>query len=273
MINNNIHITIITLTKNDNNKFKRTAKSINNQVPFISTEWLIIDGSSNKIQQKNKSLIHKYFCNNIINIRIINSTQLKINGIYQCMNYAKKEAYGKFILFLNSGDEFYDRNSLNILSNKSKNINSNLSVIFGQANIYSSNKINWYFPGKRLKNIKNWLRFFEPNHQSMLISRELANKYDFEYKYYFIADGYWKRKILKKASQIIYINYPICKFFLDGISSIKPSKKEMIHILRNRNISILRKIIFIIKFIFPSKLFYFYHLLQKIKSNLIDLLL
>ena len=50
--NNNIQLTIITLTKNDNIKFLRTLKSINSQQISSKIEWLIIDGSS-KIKQEN----------------------------------------------------------------------------------------------------------------------------------------------------------------------------------------------------------------------------
>ena len=51
MLQNNIHLTIITLTKNDEIKFLRTLKSISSQKINTKVEWLIIDGSSNIIQK------------------------------------------------------------------------------------------------------------------------------------------------------------------------------------------------------------------------------
>jgi len=141
------------------------------------------------------------------------------------MNYGKRIAKGIFIIFLNSGDTFFNSNSLKTFFKKSINVDADNSLIFGQANIVANKKINWLFPGKHLKNINIWLMFFEPNHQTMLISRDLANQFDFPTQYNIIGDGYWKRRILRKASKVIYIKTPLIKFFLDGVSSTKPSKK------------------------------------------------
>ena len=114
------------------------------------------------------------------------------------------------------------------------------------------------FPlGRKLKNINIWLKFFEPNHQSMLISRNIANKVEFPVKYNIIGDGYWKRNIIKKATSVVYINKPVIKFFLDGVSSTKPSKKVFLDLLHNKEISIMRKFIFIVKFLFPKEFSFF----------------
>ena len=72
----------------------------------------------------------------------------------------------------------------------------------------------WYFPGKRLTNIRRWLKYFEPNHQTMLISKNLAKKFSFQSNLNIVADGYWKRKILNNAKQVIYIKKPLINFFL-----------------------------------------------------------
>ena len=115
--NNNIQLTIITLTKNDNIKFLRTLKSINSQQISSKIEWLIIDGSS-KIKQEKNNILIKSFSNenkeNNILINHIDTKKRKIFGIYPCMNYAKKIAAGKFIMFLNGGDQFYNNNSENL---------------------------------------------------------------------------------------------------------------------------------------------------------------
>jgi hypothetical protein len=189
------------------------------------------------------------------------------------MNYGKKIAKGEFVIFLNSGDEFFNDYSLKILLKNTLKVQAQKSLIFGQANIVANNKINWLFPGRKLKNINIWLKFFEPNHQAMLISKNLANEYNFSTKYNFIGDGYWKRRILSKATKVVYVKKPLVKFFLDGVSSSKPSKKNLNNLIKNKNISILRKLIFIIKYFFPTKFFSLYYLMQKYKSYIFDLLM
>ena len=273
MYRDNIYISVITLSKNDNKKFLRTLKSMISQKKELKIEWLIIDGSSYKNQDKKKKLIKKLFDkekqNNIF-LNFINSKRIGIYGIYPCMNYGKKIALGKYILFLNSGDIFFNNFSLDTLLKNSIDVASNSSFIFGQANIIASNKLQWFFPGNKLKNIDKWLRFFEPNHQSMMISKKLSNNYEFKTNYDSIADGYWKRQIINNATDIIYIKTPIVKFFFDGISTEKPSKRKIKEIIKNKNISILRKFIFLIRYAFPENLFFLYHLMQKYKSLLID---
>ena len=88
-----------------------------------------------------------------------------------------------------------------------------------------------------------------------------------------VADGYWKRNIINNSSEVIYIKKPIVKFYLNGISSSKPSKRFLSNIIKNKKISIFRKFTFLIKYILPLKLFYLYYLSQKLKSLLIDLII
>ncbi|MBO8221393.1 hypothetical protein [Prochlorococcus marinus] len=274
MLKINIQISIITLTKDDNLKFLKTLKSINSQKVSFNLEWIIIDGSNKQNQVKNKNNIKKRLSEDKqILIKHIDANRVNIFGIYPCMNYGKKISKGNFIIFLNSGDTFFNKNSLKILFEKTLTTDIHSSLIFGQANIIANKKISWNFPGKKLKNINTWLKFFEPNHQSMLVSRTLANKIEFPVKYNLIGDGYWKRNIIKNANYIVYINKPVIKFFLDGVSSTKPSKKVFLDLIYNKEISRIRKFIFAVKFFFPKKIFYFYFLMQKLKSNLFDLII
>ena len=117
-----------------------------------------------------------------------------------------------------------------------------------------------------------WLNFFEPNHQAMMISKELAKSFDFSLEHSLISDGNWKRKIINNAIDIVYINNPIIKFYLDGASSTKPSKKLLIEITNNKNISIFRKFVFLVKYYLPKDFFIFYHLMQKYKCIFFDLI-
>lgn len=273
MINHNIHLTIITLSKNDNEKFLRTLRSINSQKIDLKIEWLIIDGSLKKLQEKKIKLIKTLFNKNFrkfIFIKHINSDQKKIFGIYPCMNYGKKIAEGKFIMFLNSGDKFYNVNSLKIILKKSLTQSKLNCLIFGQANIIASKNLNWFFPGRKLSNYKKWIKLFEPNHQAMVISNTLASLFEFPTNMESISDGYWKRLIIENAQEIFYIKIPLIKFFLDGVSSKKPTKIEFLKIINNEKINLMRKIIFLIKYLFPKRLFFLYHIFQKYKSLLVD---
>lgn len=273
MKSNDIQISIITLTKNEDSKFLKTLKSIKSQLKKSNIEWIIIDGSKLSSFNKKREFIKKNFLENEENnflIRHLNVNNKNLLGIYKCMNYGKKISKGKFIIFLNSGDKFYNKKTTKNLFKESEIVDSENTLIFGQAKIIGSNNIYWFFPGKKVFNIKKWLKIFEPNHQSMLTSSKLAKKFDFSTKLDSIADEKWKRSIINEAEDIIYLNFPICKFYLDGISSNKPSIIYLRKIFKNNNISIFRKIIFLIKFLIPDNLFHIYHKLQKMKSSFMD---
>ena len=58
---NNIHISIITLNKNDHLKFLKTLRSIAIQKISFSIEWIVVDGSNQNIYKKNKEILRKEF--------------------------------------------------------------------------------------------------------------------------------------------------------------------------------------------------------------------
>ena len=220
-MNNNNLVSVIISAFNSEETIDDSLKSIINQTQKTEIEWLIIDGSTN-IKQEELNIY-----NNLKNrvstsflIRHIQCKTLNLNGIYPSMNYAKKISKGHFIIFLNSGDEFYESTTLEKLFKYSKTIAERSALIFGQANIISPNNLKWNFPDKNLRNIVLWLKFFEPNHQAMLISQKLSSDFDFSEKYGVVADGYWKRKILEEAVEIVYIRKPLIKFFLDSNSFV-----------------------------------------------------
>ena len=61
MIKNNIKISIITLTKNNNVELFKTLRSIKNQHRSFYIELIIIDGSNKNEFINNKNLINKTF--------------------------------------------------------------------------------------------------------------------------------------------------------------------------------------------------------------------
>ena len=56
---NNIHISIITLNKNDHLNFLKLLKVLQYKKISFCVEWLILDGSDQNIYKKNKEIIRK----------------------------------------------------------------------------------------------------------------------------------------------------------------------------------------------------------------------
>ncbi len=265
-------LTIICLTKNNFEELCLTSYSIINQNLKSKIEWLIIDGSTNNKIKKNTIFLKEIESKKSSNIEIshICTNNLKINGIYPCMNYGLKIAKGKSIIFLNSGDRFYNSNSLKLMDQRLEELNVTYGFVFGQAKIIYSNNLSWEFPGKRINNINRWLSIFDPNHQSMLITKKLAKKIIFDESCAIISDGIWKRKIINNAESFDFIREPVINFHLNGVSNMKPKLKTVINNIRNKKVTLIRKIIIIIKLLVPNRIYNFYPFLQRFKSLLID---
>jgi len=265
-------VSIISLTKDNFEELAKTSNSIIDQNFKYNIEWIIIDGSNKNVNLKNKVLIKKKEIKKKSSIKIShhNTNILNIKGIYPCMNYGLKIAKGNSIIFLNSGDKFYGSNSLELMYERLKDLKIVNSFVFGQAKIIYSKNLSWKFPGSRLNNIKKWLKYFDPNHQSMLISKKLAQKILFDENCSIISDGIWKRKIINYAEEFDYINEPVINFYLNGVSNMKPTIKIATNQIRNKEVTIIRKIIIILKLLIPKKMYYIYPFIQKYKSLLID---
>ena len=271
-------LSIVTLTKNDNFGFNSSFSSLLKQDFKGNIEWIIVDGSNKKQFNSNAALVKRQlvFLKNSISFSLdfhhfFLSTGI-INGIYESMNYGINKCNGRSIIFLNGGDEFYCSNSLRLLLCPHQKNNFFKTVSFGQANIMSKIGTNWLFPGNKLSKIYYWLKYFEPNHQAMMVSSDIAKNVYFEATSKISADKFWKRKVINLAQNVIYIKKPVCKFKLDGLSSKRPTFKILKQELQDKKISNIRKTIIFMRFLIIPFFYRYIPYLQKLKSYLIDLI-
>ena len=272
MKKNKYDITVITLTKNNPNELKKTLNNIFCQKFRELIEILVIDGSDLEVFKLNKDFIKikKNQIKKTICINHTNATESKAFGIYKSMNLGIKKSLGEFIIFMNSGDEFYNKNSILELYNGIKSLNEKSSFSFGQAEMISEIGISWLVPGRNIKNIKKWLSFMLPIHQSMIVSRFLASKTKFNEDCFVSADQLWKKEILISARKFSFIKEPVAKFYIGGLSTSRPNLSRLKIHLRNKYISKIVKLKLIIKFIIPKPLFKYLTILQKLKLKIIE---
>ena len=98
-------LTVITINYNNSAGLDQTLRSVRQQ-SNRNFEYLIVDGGSTddslSIIQKNLDIISRW-------------SSEKDNGEYDGMNKGIRQARGKYLMFLNSGDTFFDENSVNNL--------------------------------------------------------------------------------------------------------------------------------------------------------------
>jgi glycosyltransferase involved in cell wall biosynthesis len=130
MKNENIFISIITVTYNAEKTIERTIRSVINQ-NIYNYEYLIIDGGST---DNTIDIVKRY----LDKIAVFISE--KDNGIYFAMNKGAENAKGDYLYFLNSDDYFVDLNILNRIQLSLVSYSKKPDVVYG--NIYSLTKSN-----------------------------------------------------------------------------------------------------------------------------------
>ena len=164
-------ISIIIVSLNTKAEFLKTLNSIKNQ-KFNNYEVIVIDGDSTdgtvKEIENNKKFITKYIIG-------------KDKGIYDAMNKGIKLASGDWIMFLNSGDIFFNNFVLQKL-----NINSlkNKEVVFGDTVV--DNKDIKYLVNSKMFDTKTIIMPF--CHQSCLVKGDILKKNNFSLKYKYSSD-------------------------------------------------------------------------------------
>lgn len=103
-------VSIITIAKNNEEGLRRTLDSINAQ-NMLNWELVIVVGDS---KDSTKEIARRFEFNES-RARVIDQSD---SGIYEAMNLGLLNISedSKYVSFLNSGDEFYDKNSLSLLT-------------------------------------------------------------------------------------------------------------------------------------------------------------
>lgn len=169
----NPNFSIVTITFNHLKGLMRTYESIIAQT-YKDYEWIVIDGGSSDgskdflIQhQKNIS----YWCSE------------PDNGVYHAMNKGIKHAHGDYLIFMNSGDSFYNPDVLqNVV-----NLNCTSDILSGLVYYQDDGKqMRWYHDNVFIQLYEDTL-----NHQGSFIKKIIFDKFGgFDESYRIVSD--WK---------------------------------------------------------------------------------
>lgn len=240
-------ISVITVVYNNANGIENTIISILNQ-NYQNVEYIIIDGAST---DGTVDIIKKY--ENHIHCWISEPDR----GLYDAMNKGLKRATGEYIMFLNSGDLFYNSE---VLANIFKN-EKNFDVFYGDTKMIDEKNIE--LGPRRLQAPKSltWKSFRKGmlvSHQALIIKRELISEYDLQYC--FSSDFDWVIKILRKAKKICNTGLVITASREGGVTkqNLLRSLKERFLIMK-KNYGLFPTLINHAGFFFRFTVFYFKH--------------
>lgn len=204
-----IQFSIITVTYNAGAKLKETVTSILEQT-YDNYEIVIKDGLST-----DGSL------NNLPDAEKIRLERCKDNGIYDAMNQAVALARGEYIIFMNCGDFFYDKE---VLSNIAKCIEHtpDRGIYYGDAYFALSKEVI-HMP----REITDFVCYRHiPCHQACVFAKELFADKAFDLQYKIRADyEFFLRQYYIKAIRPVYTEVVIANYEGGGFSENKENRK------------------------------------------------
>lgn len=216
----NPKLSVITIVYNNVQDIERTMLSVLNQT-YPHIEYILIDGAST---DGTLTVIEKY------KERLAAFVSEKDAGIYDAMNKGLALATGDYVLFMNSGDEIYDTETVAHVFECAPSAD----IYYGETEMYNE---NWQSLGQRRHRVPkhfDWKSFkfgMNISHQAIYIKRSLTEPYNLHYKY--SSDIDWIIRAAKKSSNIVNTHIYVAKYLVGGMSKQKhwESLKERFHIL------------------------------------------
>ncbi len=208
MTGSNPKLSIITIVFNNVKDIERTMLSVINQT-YRNIEYIIVDGLST---DGTLDIIEQY------RHKIAVLISEKDKGIYDAMNKGLAAATGDYVLFMNSGDEIYDLDTV-----------SKIFLAYADADIYygetemidgtgASLGARRHKVPKELK-LSSFKFGMSVSHQAIYIKKSITEKYDEAYQ--LSADIDWILKAVSKAKKIVNVKFFVAKYLVGGMSKQK----------------------------------------------------
>lgn len=232
----NVLVTVATVCKNSESTILKTLESVLSQ-RFDDFEYLIVDGKSDDMTMR---VIQEFIKDKSFSSCKIMSE--KDNGIYDAMNKAAKYASGDWIIFLNSGDCFFNSYTLRKFGDIGLN---DYDVVFGNTMLQEGTEQREML-AKPLESIYKQMPFC---HQSVFVRTELVRNHAFKPNYKYAADYDMMLALFLEKKRFLKLDEFISIFATDGVSSQNPDKVyfETNEIRRRNGLDYDRRIVAILK--------------------------
>lgn len=204
-------LSIITINFNNLEGLRKTIDSVLSQT-WHDFEWIIIDGGSTDGSKEliedtaNKLTASDY---NPLSFWCSESD----SGIYNALNKGLSHCIGTYINCMNSGDEFYDNQTLEKLFSTSHNSD----IIFGNSFHYSKeNAFISHYP----ESVDLYFLYHSNIcHQAMFVKTELLKASPFDEQYRICADYAKWLELMIQGCSFKYVPNMICRFDMTGLSN------------------------------------------------------
>ncbi|MDB5062849.1 MAG: glycosyl transferase [Mucilaginibacter sp.] len=201
-------LSVITIVYNNVRDIERTMLSVLSQT-YQQIEYIVVDGAST---DSTLDIIKRY------ENRIARLISEEDKGIYDAMNKGLKLATGDYVIFMNSGDEFYANHTVEKVFASA----DNADIYYGETEMINDQLQS--LGQRRHKAPENftWRSFnygMSVSHQAIYIKKSLTEPYDPKYK--LSADIDWIIRAAKKAKKIVKVDGYVAKYLVGGMSKAK----------------------------------------------------
>lgn len=206
-----IKYSIVTVCKNAEASIAKTIESVLNQT-YTQYEYIVVDGLSIDKTVAVVDSFNEDFQKKNIAFKVLSQQDA---GIYDAMNKGISMAEGEYILFLNSGDRFFDAK---VLSEALPFCDGNNEVVYGDT--YMSYPFYCFSVMKKalkLELIKEQMVFC---HQSSFVKTDLLKEKSFDIRYKLAADYERFLAYYLEGKTFAYCEKLIALYDGSGVSSL-----------------------------------------------------
>ncbi len=207
-------LSVITIVYNNVRDIERTMLSVLNQT-YANIEYIVVDGQST---DGTLDVIKRYE-NSIAKL-----VSEKDEGIYDAMNKGLAGATGDYVLFMNSGDEFYAPDTVaNVFA-----AGNDADIYYGETEMINDEGQSLGQRRHKAPKQFTWRGFkygMSISHQAIYVRRSIAEPFDRRYQ--LSADIDWIIRAAKKAKRIVNVNQYVAKYLVGGMSKTKHRQSLM----------------------------------------------
>lgn len=200
---------IITVTYNAAATLPPTLKSVREQTCRLY-EYIIIDGASKDetVRLANES-----------GIQSLNLISEPDRGLYDAMNKGLGVANGDYVIFLNAGDSFHSKDTLQQIADAIMD-NDYPGIVYGQTQIVDSarNRIgDRHLTAPSVLTLDSFKNGMVVCHQAFIVLRKLVDNYDTRYRY--SADYEWCIRCLQRSHRNHYVDGLLIDYLSEGMTT------------------------------------------------------
>jgi glycosyltransferase involved in cell wall biosynthesis len=201
-------LSVITIVYNNVRHIERTILSVINQT-YTNIEYILVDGFST---DGTLEIVQQYTS------QIETLISEKDKGIYDAMNKGLAVAKGDYVIFMNSGDEFYSSDTVDKVFATA----NDADIYYGETEMIDETGNSLGQRRHKAPEQFTWRHFkygMSISHQAIYIKRSLTQPYDPQYQ--LSADIDWILQAAKKAKKIVNVHQYVAKYLVGGMSKKK----------------------------------------------------